>query len=308
MAAGATAFAQESVGGAGAASTADAGTPAPWAVVAWTVAGVLALGVLWRARWFALLPRVGPAWPLRAEPSMAAFAAAFLASAAGAWAAWRAFGIVDGGTGAGALPRQAAGALGSQAAQLLVVAVIWFLPGVRARGASTVVARGGVHRHPCGVGEALLMAAAVALLAWPVTQGIGGAIASVQRWMGAPPPQVGHETLLAIQASGPGDPWWWAAIAGAAIGAPVVEEFLWRGFLQQGLKATGIGVRPAVAVTACLFALIHLPALPEGARVGGVATLVVLGVAWGLLYERTGRIAAPIMAHAAFNVANLLIA
>jgi hypothetical protein len=88
----------------------------------------------------------------------------------------------------------------------------------------------------------------------------------------------------------------------------VVEEFLWRGFLQQGLKATGIGVRPAVAVTACLFALIHLPALPEGARVGGVATLVVLGVAWGLLYERTGRIAAPIMAHAAFNVANLLIA
>jgi hypothetical protein len=130
----------------------------------------------------------------------------------------------------------------------------------------------------------------------------------VQRWMGAPPPQVGHETLLAIQASGPGDPWWWAAIAGAAIGAPVVEEFLWRGFLQQGLKATGIGVRPAVAVTACLFALIHLPALPEGARVGGVATLVVLGVAWGLLYERTGRIAAPIMAHAAFNVANLLIA
>ena len=136
----------------------------------------------------------------------------------------------------------------------------------------------------------------------------GGGIALVQRWMGAPPPALGHDTLLAIQSSGPADPWWWAAVVGAAIGAPVIEEFLWRGFLQQGLKATGMGVRAAIAVSACLFALIHLPALPEGARLVGVSTLVVLGVAWGLLYERTGRIAAPILAHAAFNAANLLMA
>lgn len=310
MGACATAFAQESAGGGAvpAAGAADAGSPGAWAVVGWMAAAAVALVVLRRARWFALLPRVGPAWPLRAEPSMFAFAGAFFASAAGAWLAWRAFGLAGAADGAASLPRQAAGALGSQAAQAAVVATVWFLPGVRARGASTVVARGGVHRHPCGVGEALLMAAAVALLAWPLTQAVGGGITLVQRWMGAPPPQLGHETLLALQASGPRDPWWWAAVAGAAIGAPVVEEFLWRGFLQQGLKATGMGVRAAVTVTACLFALIHLPALPEGARLVGVCTLVVLGAAWGLLFERTGRIAAPIAAHAAFNAANLLLA
>jgi hypothetical protein len=69
-----------------------------------------------------------------------------------------------------------------------------------------------------------------------------------------------------------------------------------------------MGVRTSVAVTACLFALIHLPALPEGARLVGVTTLAALGAVWGVLYERTGRIAAPILAHAAFNVANLLLA
>jgi membrane protease YdiL (CAAX protease family) len=36
--------------------------------------------------------------------------------------------------------------------------------------------------------------------------------------------------------------------------------------------------------------------------------LFTLSVAWGLLYERTGRISAPALAHAAFNAANLVIA
>jgi membrane protease YdiL (CAAX protease family) len=40
----------------------------------------------------------------------------------------------------------------------------------------------------------------------------------------------------------------------------------------------------------------------------GIATLVILSVGWGMLYERSGRIAAPIVAHALFNAANLWIA
>jgi membrane protease YdiL (CAAX protease family) len=42
--------------------------------------------------------------------------------------------------------------------------------------------------------------------------------------------------------------------------------------------------------------------------VGALATLVVLSVGWGMLYERTGRLWAPMIAHAAFNAANLWVA
>jgi membrane protease YdiL (CAAX protease family) len=39
-----------------------------------------------------------------------------------------------------------------------------------------------------------------------------------------------------------------------------------------------------------------------------MATLVLLSVGWGMLYERSGRIVAPVVAHAAFNAVNLWIA
>jgi hypothetical protein len=93
----------------------------------------------------------------------------------------------------------------------------------------------------------------------------------------------------------------------AALG-PLAEELVYRGLLQQGLKAAGLGTGAAIAVTSVLFALVHLPVLVPGARASGIATLLVLSAGWGLLYERTGRIAAPVLAHAAFNAANLAIA
>ena len=151
-----------------------------------------------------------------------------------------------------------------------------------------------------------LMAAAVLL--WPVAQAAGSIVGAAAAWMDGPRPGLGHETLGALAASGPSDPWWWLSVAMAAVLGPIAEELVYRGLLQQGLKATGLGVGPAVAVTSVLFALVHLPVLVPGARASGIATLLVLSVAWGLLYERTGRIAAPIVAHAAFNAANLAIA
>ena len=103
-------------------------------------------------------------------------------------------------------------------------------------------------------------------------------------------------------------PWWWLAIMGAAVLAPVAEELLYRGLLQQGLKATGLKPRGAIAVTSILFAIVHWGVLTEGSQVGALATLVTLSVGWGMLYERTGRLWAPMIAHAAFNAANLWVA
>ncbi|HAQ67286.1 MAG TPA: CPBP family intramembrane metalloprotease, partial [Phycisphaerales bacterium] len=39
-----------------------------------------------------------------------------------------------------------------------------------------------------------------------------------------------------------------------------------------------------------------------------LTTLFILAVGWGMLYERTGRMAAPVLAHAIFNATNVLIA
>jgi hypothetical protein len=130
----------------------------------------------------------------------------------------------------------------------------------------------------------------------------------VQQWFGAAAPVVGHRTLQAMAGSGASDPWWWASVAGAAIFAPIAEEWCYRGLLQQGLKGIGVGRTAAACATGVLFALMHWAALPEGARAPGLAALAVLGIGWGILYERTGRITAPIVAHAMFNALNLAMA
>lgn len=298
---------------------------ATWGVAAWGIAALAALAVLRFARWFRTLARVGPSWPLRAEPSVLGFGAAFLAASVGAALAaavaeqfWPVSSAASAPAQAlatapaevntaSALARQTVQALGVIAAQLAVMAAIWFAPGMRTRASASVVARGGVHRHPCSLNEALVMSFAVAVLLWPVTQGVGGVVAWLQAWWGAEQPQLGHETLRSMAAAGTGSFWWWASAATAVVAAPVAEEWLYRGFLQQGLKATGMGVRWSVLLTAALFALVHWTALPEGSRVTGLLTLLILGIAWGGLYERTGRILAPAIAHALFNTANLAL-
>jgi membrane protease YdiL (CAAX protease family) len=53
---------------------------------------------------------------------------------------------------------------------------------------------------------------------------------------------------------------------------------------------------------------VHWGALTDGSRLVGITTLFILAVGWGMLYERTGRMAAPVLAHALFNATNVLIA
>ena len=57
-----------------------------------------------------------------------------------------------------------------------------------------------------------------------------------------------------------------------------------------------------------IFALVHIPALPEDSRIAGLSGLLVLGIALGILRERTGRLLPCILAHMGFNAFNLIIA
>ena len=121
---------------------------------------------------------------------------------------------------------------------------------------------------------------------------------------GAAPEPVAHPTLQKL-VNDPGDPWVIALVAAAILGAPVIEEIVYRVFVQgaflKWLKSPWI----SILLTSIIFALLH--------RVGNTVpwhalpTLAALGVACGVAYERTKRVGVPIAIHMGFNAMNVLI-
>jgi membrane protease YdiL (CAAX protease family) len=81
------------------------------------------------------------------------------------------------------------------------------------------------------------------------------------------------------------------------VGAPIVEEIVYRGFLQQGLERS-VNPRMALVVTAVVFAAIHLQPIEFP---GLFAFALVLGVT----YQKTQRLGLPIITHMAFNASGL---
>ena len=76
---------------------------------------------------------------------------------------------------------------------------------------------------------------------------------------------------------------------------------------QQGFRRLGANRTIAILITSFLFVFMHVPALSDGSIFSAVVTLLVLSLVLGWLFERTGRLAAPILAHALFNALNLLL-
>lgn len=82
----------------------------------------------------------------------------------------------------------------------------------------------------------------------------------------------------------------------AILGAPVVEEILFRGILYPAIKQRG-WPRLALWGTSLVFALTH-------ANTATFLPLTFLAMVLVFLYERTGNLLAPIAAHSLFNAAN----
>ena len=83
------------------------------------------------------------------------------------------------------------------------------------------------------------------------------------------------------------------------IGAPLVEELVYRGFIQGGLQAR-IGSTWALLITAAWFTVVHL----EPIEFPG---LFAFAIVLGLCYRRTQRVGLPIVTHLAFNATGLLL-
>jgi len=85
----------------------------------------------------------------------------------------------------------------------------------------------------------------------------------------------------------------------ALIGAPIVEEILFRGIMYPTIKRAGY---PRIALwgTVILFGLTH-------ANTAAFFPLVFFAVILTKLYEETGNLLSPILAHALFNLANFAL-
>jgi membrane protease YdiL (CAAX protease family) len=123
---------------------------------------------------------------------------------------------------------------------------------------------------------------------------------------GVTPPDVAHRTLDALREHVHEPSAWGVALVVVTL-TPLTEEVVWRGAVQQALKRLGIPRLVAIGCTAVLFALVHWNAVPDASRLSALPALAMLGFALGWLMERTGRLITPVVAHAAFNAANLLL-
>ncbi|HLP83598.1 MAG TPA: CPBP family intramembrane glutamic endopeptidase [Phycisphaerales bacterium] len=156
--------------------------------------------------------------------------------------------------------------------------------------------------------RSLAWGAAGIICAWPVVQAAGvGFVALHEYREGAATVQsVGHPTLKLLL-DNQNSPWAWSIAALAIIGAPVVEEIIYRGFLQSAiLKLTG---KPwtSILITSGLFMGVHM--LP-GNNIPwySAATVGVLGLCMGIAFERTKEIGVPITMHVLFNLTNVILA
>ena len=104
-----------------------------------------------------------------------------------------------------------------------------------------------------------------------------------------------------------GDEWNWALIAAIVVLVPIVEELIYRVFIQSAFLRIVRSRWIAVFLTSFVFVLAHWGVLPEGGK-HALAPLFVLSVALGAAYERTGRLGVPMVMHAAFNTLNIVLA
>lgn len=123
------------------------------------------------------------------------------------------------------------------------------------------------------------------------------------RWRGGGPPETTAHSTLRLLAEGPsaGGVWWWALVGAVTIGAPIVEEVVYRGMLQTALRRAMGGAWRAVVASSLVFTVMHAGVAEPHALV----TLLVLSLAFGAAYERTRRLWVPITMHALFNAANI---
>lgn len=162
----------------------------------------------------------------------------------------------------------------------------------------------GDERPPVRTGPAITTGLIGLAIAWPITAAVVAIAAIVARTIfGAETETIAHETLAGVAAA-PSSIVAILTIVLVTTLVPLIEEVLYRGMIQGGLIAAGLPRLAAVILTAAGFAAMHATVAPMHAVIG----LFVMGVGFGLVVERTGRLTSAIVMHAAYNAGNVALA
>lgn len=93
--------------------------------------------------------------------------------------------------------------------------------------------------------------------------------------------------------------WKVVLVLAVVVGAPVIEELLYRALITGSLQAR-LGAAPALVLGGLWFAAAHF----QGVQFIG---LLAFGLVLGLCWQRTGRVGLGIVTHAAFNATSLVL-
>ena len=94
--------------------------------------------------------------------------------------------------------------------------------------------------------------------------------------------------------------WIVVLIVVVALGAPLIEELVYRGLILQTLQSR-LNDWLALFISAAWFALIHLQPVE-------LPGLFAFALVLGICFQRTGRLGMAIFAHIGFNATGLLLA
>jgi membrane protease YdiL (CAAX protease family) len=164
-----------------------------------------------------------------------------------------------------------------------------------------VTDRGALGARPTAsdAGQAIRLGAIGLVAVLPVYFSVAHVSGLLERLItGEPPASTSHDILESILQVGLEHPGLLLLVLlGAAVVTPVVEEAMYRFALQNALVTALRSGWWGIGATATLFAVMHLGVVPWRA----LPPLIVLGVAFGLVYERTGSFLAAVMMHGLFN-------
>ncbi len=259
---------------------------------------VIAAATMTRAMRLSVAP--SNAWDWGVLQAFAVFLGLGFSSSLGAALARRVFGFTSDDATIQATVIVAAGSFLAQF--VLIVGVL-----ARARRVNPVRESEPFEIRAWRIPRSIQLGVVAIAIAWFPLQAVGSIAASIQSFCaGTMPPAEGHSTFQLLQGS-QSFAWTAAMVVVVVFLAPIAEEFTFRGGLQLGLRGLNVSRWTRIFLTSAVFAGIHYSVLVDGAQASGLAMLFSLAVVLGWLMERTGRIAAPIAAHALFNSANLCI-
>lgn len=142
-------------------------------------------------------------------------------------------------------------------------------------------------------------------IAYPIVMTIVQGTHLVVDWFGIAPvqEQVALAQLKAIQSY----PWlFWSFVGAIVTIVPLVEEFLFRGLLQNYFT-NYLGSKLAIIITSILFALFHYSALQGSTNIELMIGLFIYSYFIGLFYVRQQSLWTSIAMHASFNALTVLI-